>query len=127
MIGSLSGERWAHHDNGTKPVSGASTEHDQPQPTAEEPPQPPWPWPDPSVRRQIVARLRSGEPVAAVVVDTNICQATLFDWKRQALIDAGVIESAPSVEADELATAHKRIGQLEARAGLDPGCLRIVR
>ncbi|WP_442932228.1 transposase [Mycobacterium sp. 050134] len=38
-----------------------------------------------SVRRQIVARLRSGEPVAAVAVDTAICQATLFQWKRQAL------------------------------------------
>lgn len=34
----------------------------------------------PSVRRQIVSRLRSGEPVAA---ETGVCQATL--------IDAGVI------------------------------------
>ena len=33
-----------------------------------------------SVRRQIAARLRSGEPVAAVAVDTGICQATLFRW-----------------------------------------------
>lgn len=31
-----------------------------------------------SVRRQIVARLRSGEPVASVAADTGICQATLF-------------------------------------------------
>lgn len=42
-----------------------------------------------SVRRQIVARLRSGELVAAVAVGTEIRQATLFRWKRQALIDAG--------------------------------------
>lgn len=62
-----------------------------------------------SVRRQIVARLRSGEPVAAVAVDTGICQATLFRWKHQALINAGVIEGIPSVEADELAAARKRI------------------
>ncbi len=67
-----------------------------------------------SVRRQIVARLRSGEPVAAVAAETGICQATLFRWKHQALIDAGVIEGTPSVEADELAAAHKRIAQLEA-------------
>ncbi|MGV0677988.1 transposase [Mycolicibacterium fortuitum] len=59
-----------------------------------------------SVRRQIVARLlRSGKPVAAVAVDTRICQATLFRWKHQALIDAGVIEGMPSVEADELVAA----------------------
>ena len=56
-----------------------------------------------SIRRQIVARLRSGEPVAAVAAETGIRQATLFRWKRQALIDAGVIEGTPSVEADELA------------------------
>jgi len=61
-----------------------------------------------TVRRQIVSRLRSGEPVAAVAVDTGICQATLFRWKRQALIDAGVVEGVPSVECDELAAAHKR-------------------
>jgi transposase-like protein len=67
-----------------------------------------------SVRRQIVARLRSGERVAAVAADTGICEATLFRWKCQALIDAGVIEGTPSVEADELAAAHKRIAQLEA-------------
>ena len=67
-----------------------------------------------TVRRQIVQRLRSGEAVAAVAAETGICQATLFRWKRQALIDVGVIEGTPSVEADELAAAHKRIAQLEA-------------
>jgi hypothetical protein len=62
-----------------------------------------------TVHRQIVARRRSGEPVEA-----SICQATRLRWKRQALIDAGVIEGTPSVEADELAVAHRRIAQLEA-------------
>jgi len=38
-----------------------------------------------SVRRQIVVRLCSGESVAAVAIDTGICQATLFRWKRQEL------------------------------------------
>lgn len=64
-----------------------------------------------SVRRQIVSRLRAGEPVAGVAVETGICEATLFRWKRQALIDAGVVEGTPSIEADELAAAHKRIAQ----------------
>jgi putative transposase len=71
-----------------------------------------------SVRRQIVARPRSGEPEAAIAAENGICQATLFRWKRQALIDAGVIEGTPSVEADELAAAHKRIAQLEAELAL---------
>ncbi|MFW3115953.1 transposase [Mycobacterium haemophilum DSM 44634] len=71
-----------------------------------------------SVRRHIVARLRSGEPVAAVADETGICQATLFRWKRQALIDAGVLDGTPSVEADELAAARKGIAQLEAELAL---------
>jgi transposase-like protein len=71
-----------------------------------------------TVRRQIVSRLRSGEPVAVVAADTGICQAKLFRWKRQALTDASVIEGIPSVEADELAAAHKRIAQLEAELAL---------
>ncbi len=38
-----------------------------------------------SVRRQIVLRLRSGEPVAAIAAETGMCDATLYRWKRQAL------------------------------------------
>jgi transposase-like protein len=71
-----------------------------------------------TVRRQIISRLRLGEPVVAVAAETGIAQATLFRWKRQALIDAGVIEGTPSVEADELAAAHKRIAALEAELAL---------
>jgi putative transposase len=71
-----------------------------------------------TVRRQIFARLRSGDAVAALAAETGICEATLFRWKRQALIDAGVIEGIPSVDADELAAAHKRIAQLEAELTL---------
>ena len=76
-----------------------------------------------SVRRQIVSRLRSGEPVAAVAAETGVCPATLFRWKRQALVDTGVIEGIPSGEADELAAgpqAHRGAG---GRARSDPRCL----
>lgn len=71
-----------------------------------------------SVRRQIAQRLRSGESVVAVATETGIPQSTLFRWKRQALIDVGVIEGIPSVEADELAAARKRIARLEAELEL---------
>ena len=60
-----------------------------------------------------------------MAVDTGICQATLFRWKRQALIDAGVIEGTPSVEADELAAAHKRVAALEAELALTRDALSL--
>jgi hypothetical protein len=44
----------------------------------------------------------------------GIFQVTLFRWKAQALIDDGV----PSVEADELAAAKRRIAQLEVELTL---------
>ncbi|WP_366847837.1 helix-turn-helix domain-containing protein [Mycolicibacterium sp.] len=72
-----------------------------------------------SVRRQIVARLRSGEPVAVVAAETGICQATLSRWKRRALIGAGVIEGTLSVEAGELPAVHKCIAALEAQRALN--------
>lgn len=71
-----------------------------------------------SVRRVVSARLRSGEPVAEIASETGISQATLFRWKAQTLIDAGVRDGVPSVDADELTAAHKRIAQLEAELAL---------
>jgi hypothetical protein len=43
-----------------------------------------------------------------LAAETGVGQATLFRWQRQALIDAGVIEGIPSIEADGLAAAQKR-------------------
>lgn len=71
-----------------------------------------------SVRRQLCVRLRTGEPVAEIAAETGIPQGTLFRWKAQALVDAGVRDGIPSIEADELATARKRIAQLEAELAL---------
>jgi hypothetical protein len=67
--------------------------------------------------------LRSGELVAEIAVDTGISPATLFRWKAQALIDAGVNDGVPSVEADELAVAHRRITQ-HPQVVHDPGADR---
>lgn len=74
-----------------------------------------YPW---SVRRQVSRRLRSGEPVAEISAETGISPATLFRWKGQVLIDAGIRAGVPSVEADELAAARKRIAALEAELAL---------
>lgn len=71
-----------------------------------------------SVRRQVCARLRAGEPVVEIAAETGISPATLFRWKAQVLVDAGVREGVPSVEADELASAKKRSAALEAELKL---------
>ena len=65
-------------------------------------------------RRSICGRLVAGEKVSALSQELGVSEATLYKWKRQALIDAGRAEGIKSFEADELAQAHKTIAELEA-------------
>jgi transposase-like protein len=65
-------------------------------------------------RRAVCARLVAGEKVSSLSPELGVSEATLYKWKRQALIDAGRAEGVKSFEADELARAHKTIAELEA-------------
>jgi transposase-like protein len=65
-------------------------------------------------RRAVNERLLAGERVRDVASDVGVSEATLYLWKRQALIDAGRREGVRSFEADELAQAHRTIAELEA-------------
>jgi transposase-like protein len=56
----------------------------------------------------------AGERVVSLSKELEVSEATLYLWKRQALIDAGRAEGVKSFEADELAQAHKTIAELEA-------------
>lgn len=65
-------------------------------------------------RRGVCKRLVAGEKVPSLSKELGVSEATLYLWKRQALIDAGRAEGIKSFEADELAQAHKTIAELEA-------------
>ena len=65
-------------------------------------------------RRTVCERLVAGEKAATLSEELGVSEATLYLWKRQALIDAGRAEGVKSFEADELAQAYKTIAELEA-------------
>lgn len=65
-------------------------------------------------RRAVCERLVAGEKVSSLARELGVSDATLYLWKRQALIDAGRAEGVKSFEADELAQAHRTIAELEA-------------
>jgi transposase-like protein len=65
-------------------------------------------------RRAVCARLLAGEKVSSLSKVVGVSEATLYLWKRQALIDAGRSEGVKSSEADELAQAHRTIAELGA-------------
>ena len=64
-------------------------------------------------RRAVCERLLAGEKVSSVSQEVHVAPATLYLWKRQALIDAGRKAGVKSFEADELAQALKTIKELE--------------
>jgi transposase-like protein len=65
-------------------------------------------------RRSVCERLVAGEKVGTLSKELGVSEATLYLWKRQALIDAGRAEGIKSFEADELAQAQRTIAELEA-------------
>jgi transposase-like protein len=69
-------------------------------------------------RRQICARMLAGEPVKELAAELSVSDATLYKWRRQALIDAGQSPGVKSYEADRLAQARRRIKDLEGELEL---------
>jgi transposase len=65
-------------------------------------------------RRKICERLLSGEHISKVASETDVSLATLYRWRDQALIDAGLKDGIKSIEVDELAVARRTIEELEA-------------
>jgi putative transposase len=69
-------------------------------------------------RRQACERMLAGESVQELAAELSVCNATLYRWRRQALIDAGQAPGVKSYEADRLAQARRRIKDLEAELKL---------
>jgi len=59
-----------------------------------------------------------GERPEDLAEELKVSAATLYRWKKQALIDAGRKPGAKSYEPDELARARRRIKDLEAELEL---------
>jgi transposase-like protein len=55
-----------------------------------------------------------GERPEDLAEELEVSAATLYRWKKQALIDVGRKQGAKSYEPDELARARRRIKDLEA-------------
>jgi transposase-like protein len=70
------------------------------------------------LRRKTCERMLAGEAIKDLVVELGIADHTLYRWRRQALIDAGVRPGSKSYEADPLAAARRRIKELESELKL---------
>ncbi len=70
------------------------------------------------VRRRVSERMLAGDAVKDLSAELGICSHTLYRWRRQARIDAGLRAGAKSFEADPLLQARRRIKELEAELKL---------
>jgi transposase-like protein len=66
-----------------------------------------------AVRDSACRRMLTGERVEEVAAELEVSAATLYRWKRQALIDVGRKPGVKSFEPDELDRARRRIKDLE--------------
>jgi transposase-like protein len=69
-------------------------------------------------RRRVVELVEGGRKVAEVAAELGISEQTIYTWRRQARIDAGLEAGLSTSERAELAAAKRRIRELEAELAI---------
>jgi transposase-like protein len=72
----------------------------------------------PEFRRRVVELVEGGRKVAEVAADLGVSEQSIYTWRRQARIDAGVEAGLTSAEKAELAAARRRIRELEMEVAI---------
>ncbi len=67
----------------------------------------------PEFRRKVLDLLKAGRTVAELVRDLQISDQTIYNWRRQELIDTGQLPGISSSDQAELIAARRRIAELE--------------
>lgn len=72
----------------------------------------------PEFRRRVLDLVASGRKVAEVAQLLGVSDQTIYNWRRQHLIDTGQIPGTTSGDQAELVTARKRITELETELAI---------
>ncbi len=72
----------------------------------------------PEFRKRVIALIEGGRKVAEVADDVGISEQTIYTWRKQARIDAGLEVGLSTVEQAELTAAKRRIRELEAELAI---------
>jgi transposase-like protein len=67
----------------------------------------------PEFRRKVLDLLKAGRTVSQLVRDLQISDQTIYNWRRQELIDTGQMPGLTSADQVELVAARRRIAELE--------------
>jgi len=69
-------------------------------------------------RRRVVALIESGRKVSEVAAELDVSEQTIYTWWRQSRIDAGLESGLTTLDQAELATAKRRIRELEGELAI---------
>src|SRR5687768_14691294 len=67
----------------------------------------------PEFRHKVLDLLKVGRAVSQLVNDLEISDQTIYNWRRQDLIDTGQMPGITSTDQAELVAARRRIAELE--------------
>lgn len=67
----------------------------------------------PQFRQRVLALLEEGRKVEPLADELGISSATIYRWRHQGRVDAGMVAGTTSADAVALADAKRRIRQLE--------------
>jgi putative transposase len=79
------------------------------------------------VRSKVLDLLKAGRTVAQIAHDLQISDQTIYTWRRQSLVDAGQEPGLTSVEKAELASARRRIAELETELAIHQRATELLK
>jgi transposase-like protein len=72
----------------------------------------------PEFRRRVLDLVEAGRPIAQVAEMLGISDQTIYNWRRQHLIDSGRLPGVSSSDNAELVAARRRIAELETELAI---------
>ncbi len=72
----------------------------------------------PEFRKRVIELVEGGRKVSEVAGDLGISEQTIYTWRRQARIDAGLEAGLSTSEQSELTAAKRRIRELETELAI---------
>ncbi len=72
----------------------------------------------PEFRRRVVDLVEGSRKVSEVAAELEVSEQTIYIWRRQARIDAGLEAGVTTSEQAELAAAKRRIRELETELAI---------
>ena len=81
----------------------------------------------PEVRQRVVALVEGGRKVSEVAAELEVSEQTIYTWRRQARIDAGLEAGVTTAEHAELQAAKRRIRELETELAIHRRAMELLK